>query len=376
MARCPTSRCSGPGLAVLAPPLSMRVGQTENARLGHDDPRGRLVVATVTMLSFAVALSILVGPRDADAQQPVKVAKIGMLSTASLEHPQARAGLDQFRQALGELGYVEGRNIVIEYRSADGRVERFPALAAELVRLNVDLIIVFSTPSALAARQATATIPIVAPTMQDPVRDGLVASLARPGGNVTGLTFLGSELVAKRLALLKEAIPGTSRVAILRHPRGLAEATAQEMVKEAEAAARRLGVQLQLVPAEAPKELASAFASMARWRADALIPLPSPMLFAERQQIVDLAAKHRLPAMYIGREFVDLGGLMSYGPSQFDLIRRGATYVDKILRGEKPADLPVEQPNRYELLINLKTAKALRLTIPPPLLLQADQVIE
>jgi putative ABC transport system substrate-binding protein len=299
-----------------------------------------------------------------------------MLSTTPLDHPQARAGLDEFRQALGELGYVEGRNVVIEHRSADGRIERFPALAAELIRLRVDLIIVFSTASAHAARQATHTIPIVVPTMQDPVRDGLVASLARPGGNVTGLTFLGSELVPKRLALLKEAIPGASRVAILRHPRGLAEATAEEMVKDAEVAARRLGVQLQLVQAEAAKDFDSAFASMARWRADALIPLPSPMLFAERQRIVDLAAKHQLPAMYIGREFVDVGGLMAYGPSQFDLIRRGATYVAKILRGAKPADLPVEQPTTFELVINLKTAKALGLTIPPSVLARADQVIE
>ena len=277
---------------------------------------------------------------------------------------------------MGELGYVEGRNIVIEHRSAEGRVERFPALAAEMVRLRVDLIVVFSTPSARAARQATSTIPIVAPTMQDPVRDGLVASLARPGGNVTGLTFLGSELVPKRLALLKEAIPGVSRVAVLWHPGGLAERTGQEMVKEAEAAARGLGVQLQLVRAEAPKDLDGAFSAMTRWRADAFVPLPSPMLFAERNRIADLAARHRLPAMYLGREFVDLGGLMAYGASQIDLIRRGATYVDKILRGAKPADLPVEQPNKYELVINLKTAKALGLTIPPSLLGRADQVIE
>ena len=323
-----------------------------------------------------LAGGFLAAPLAAEAQQAAKVLKIGMLSTTPLEHPQARAGLDQFRQALGELGYVEGRNIVIEHRSAEGRVERFPALAAEMVRLRVDLIVVFSTPSARAARQATSTIPIVAPTMQDPVRDGLVASLARPGGNVTGLTFLGSELVPKRLALLKEAIPGVSRVAVLWHPGGLAERTGQEMVKEAEAAARGLGVQLQLVRAEAPKDLDGAFSAMTRWRADAFVPLPSPMLFAERKRIVDLAARHRLPAMYLGREFVDLGGLMAYGASQIDLIRRGATYVDKILRGAKPADLPVEQPTKFELVINLKTAKALGLTIPPSVLQRADQVIE
>jgi ABC-type uncharacterized transport system substrate-binding protein len=323
-----------------------------------------------------LAGGFLAVPLAAEAQEAAKVPTIGMLSTTPLEHPQARAALGQFRQALGELGYVEGRNLVIEHRSAEGRVERFPVLAAEMVRLRVDLIVVFSTPSARAARQATSTIPIVAPTMQDPVRDGLVASLARPGGNVTGLTFLGSELVPKRLALLKEAIPGVSRVAVLWHPGGLAERTGQEMVNEAEAAARGLGVQLQLVRAEAPKDLDGAFSAIKRWRANAFVPLPSPMLFAERKRIVDLAARHRLPAMYIGREFVDLGGLMAYGANQFDLIRRGATYVDKILKGAKPGDLPIEQPTKFELVLNLKTAKALGLTIPPSLLQRADQVIE
>jgi putative ABC transport system substrate-binding protein len=325
----------------------------------------------LTSLAGAVA-----SPLGAPAQPSAKVARIGMLSTTSLEHPQLRAALDEFRQAMADLGHVESRNMVIEHRSAEGRVERYPALAAELVRLKVDVILVFSTPSARAARQATTTIPIVAPTMQDPVRDGLVASLARPGGNVTGLTFLGSELIPKRLALLKEAIPRVSRVVILSHPGGLAQQTGQEMVKEAEAAARGMGVQLHLVRAEAPNDLDGAFAAIARWRADAFLPLPSPMLFAERDRIVDLAARYRLPAMYLGREFVDLGGLMAYGPSQVDLIRRGAIYVDKILKGAKPADLPVEQPTKFEFVINLKTAKALGLTIPPALLARADQIIE
>jgi ABC-type uncharacterized transport system substrate-binding protein len=337
--------------------------------------RGSTVV-TLAKLRLAVAVCALATSLPAGAQSPEKVFKIGMLTTTRLEHPQARAGLEQFRQALGELGYVEGRNIVLELRTADGRIERFPALAGELVRVKVDLIVVFSTPSARAAKQASTTIPIVAPTMQDPVRDGLVASLARPGGNVTGLTFLGSELVPKRLALLKDAVPRVSRVAVLWHPGGLGERSAQEIVKEAEAAARALGVHLQVVRVEAPKDLDGAFFAMTQRRAEALILLPSPMLFAERQHIVDLAATHRLPAMYIGREFVDLGGFMAYGPSQSDLIRRGAGYVDKILRGAKPADLPVEQPNRYEFLINLSTAKALGLTIPPALLVRADQVIE
>jgi putative ABC transport system substrate-binding protein len=281
-----------------------------------------------------------------------------MLLTYSREHPEGRAGLDRFRQALRELGYVEGQNIVIEYRWAEGRVERFPALAAELVRLKVDLIVAAATPHARAAKQATTTIPIVVMAMQDPVKDGLVASLARPGGNVTGSTFLGPELVAKRLALLKEAVPKVSRVAGLWHIGGYAEHTRQDMVEEVESAARGLGVQLQLVGAEAPHDLASAFSAMARERVDALTVLPSPMFYGERRRIVDLAAKHRLPAMYNAREFMDLGGLMTYGANVLDLNRRAATYVDKILKGAKPADLPVEQPTRYELLINLKTAKA------------------
>ena len=341
---------------------------------GMTIPWARAASATVKGLSLAVAISVLAA--QAAAAQPAKLAKIGMLTTTSLEHPQAREGLDQFRQALAELGYVEGRNVVIELRSAEGRVERFPALAAKLVSLKVDLMLAFSTPSARAARQATTTIPIVVPTMQDPVRDGLVASLARPGGNVTGLTFLGSELLPKRLELLKETIPGVARVAVLWHPGGVSEHGGHEMMKEAEVAARRLGVQLHMVRVEAPDDLDKAFSTMGRWRADAFIPLPSPMLFAERGRIVDLAARRRLPAMYMAREFVDLGGLMAYGASQLDLIRRGATYVDKILKGAKPADLPVEQPNKYELVINLKTAKTLGLSISSRVLQRADQVIQ
>ena len=299
-----------------------------------------------------------------------------MLNVLAPEHPEARVLLDVFRQALGDLGYVEGRNFVIENRWADGKSERFPALAAELVRLKVDLIVAGATPQARAAKQATTTIPIVAWAMQDPVKDGLVASLARPGGNVTGLTFLGPELVAKRLALLKEAVPAVSRVAVLWHPSGYAERTRQDMAKEADDAARGLGVKLQFVGASVPNDLDGAFSAMIRGRAEALIVFPSPMLYGERSRIVALAAKHRLPATYNAREFADLGGLMAYGANIPDLVRRGATYVDKILRGAKPADLPVEQPTKYELVINLKTANALRLTIPHLVLTQADEVIK
>ncbi len=284
--------------------------------------------------------------------------------------------LEAFRQGLRERGYVEGQNIVIEYRSADGKIERFARLATELVRLKVDLIVAGNTPMARAAQQATTTIPIVAGAMGDPVGDGLVASLSRPGGNITGLTFLGPELVPKRLGLLKEAIPRISRVAALWHPGAFGERTTQDMLKETDAAARSLGVHLQLVEVRGPNELDRAFSTMTKERGEALMMFPSTMLFNERRRIVDLAAKSRLPAMYPARQFVELGGLISYGASLTDLTRRAAIYVDKILKGAKPADLPVEQPSKFELVINLKTAKALGLTIPPSLLGRADEVIQ
>ena len=319
---------------------------------------------------------LLAAPLAADAQQPAKVARIGFLVTASLESPEGRIAVDAFRQGLRERGYVEGENIVIEYRAADGRIERLPGLASELARLKVDLIVAGPTAGARAAQQATTTIPIVATVMGDPVGDGLVASLARPGGNITGLTFLGPELVPKRLELLKEALPKVARVAALWHPGAFSERTTRDMLKATEAAARTLGVQLQLVGVRSPDEFDRAFSTMIRERADALIMLPSPMLFAERRRIIDLAAKHRLPSMYNARESVELGGLIAYGTSITDLYRRGATHVDKILKGAKPADLPVEQPTKFELVINLKTAKALGLTIPQSLLLRADEVIQ
>ncbi len=277
------------------------------------------------VLFLTLALGILAVPLASDAQQPAKVARIGMLWT---ERPEARALLDVFRQGLREVGYVEGQNIVIEYRFAEGGVERYPAVAAELVRLNVDLILAPNTPAARAAKQATSTIPIVVALMGDPVGDGLVASLARPGGNITGTTFLGPELVAKRLQLLKEAVPGVSRVAVLWHPGAYGERTMSDIWKETEVAARALGVQLQLLEVRGPNDFDSAFSAMARERADALITLPSPMLFVEHRRIVDLAAKSRLPAMYQAREFVDAGGLMAYGANIPDLFRRAATYVD------------------------------------------------
>ena len=324
----------------------------------------------------AIASGLLAAPAAAGAQQARKVFRIGYLVLGSLESPEGRPSLDAFRQGLRERGYVEGRNIIVECRAADGRIELLPALATELVRLKVDLIVAGATPGARAARQASSTIPIVAPNMADPVQDGLVASLARPGANVTGSTFLGPELVPKRLALLKEVLPGASRIAVLWHPGAFGERTMNDMVKETEAAARTLGVQLQFAEVRRPDELDRAFFAMAGAHATALLVFPSVMLFNERRRIVALAARSRLPAMYQSRGFVELGGLIAYGASITDGYRLAAIYVDKILKGAKPGDLPVEQPTRYELVINLKTATALGLTIPPALLQRADQVIE
>ena len=323
-----------------------------------------------------LAGSLLAAPLGVDGQGAAKVARIGYLVLGSLESPETRTSLDAFRQGLRERGYVEGQSIVIEYRAADGKTERLPALAADLAGLKVDLIVAPATPGALAARRATSTIRIVSPNMADPVHDGLVASLARPGANVTGSTFLGPDLVPKRLALLKEALPAVSRIAVLWHPCAFGERTMKDMTKETEVAGRALGVQLQFVEARDPDALDRVFSAMGRERADALIVLPSAMLYNERRRLVALAARSRLPAMYQSRQFVELGGLIAYGASITDGYRRAATYVDKILKGARPGDLPVEQPTKFELIINLKTAKTLGLTIPLSLLQQADQVIE
>ncbi len=279
-------------------------------------------------------------------------------------------------QKLHELGYTEGQNVTIERRYGDWNFDRLSKQAAELVRLRVDVIVAFSTTAARAAKQATNTIPIVAGTMADPVGDGLVAGLARPGGNVTGTTFVCPELVAKRLGLLKEAVPGLFHLGGLWHPGAYGERTMKDMLTETEAVARALGMQLQLEQALDPNDIDIAFSAIVRERAGAVIVLPSPMFVGENRRIVDLAAKGRLPTMYQAREFVDAGGLMSYGTNLAELNRRSATYVDKILKGAKPADLPVEQPTKFEFVINLKTAKALGLEIPAQLLARADEVIE
>jgi putative ABC transport system substrate-binding protein len=283
---------------------------------------------------------------------------------------------EAFRQGLRELGYAEGENIIIEYRQADNKIERFPALASDLVSRGVDVILATNSLAGRAVHQATSTIPIVVPVMGDPVGDGLVASLARPGGNITGLTFLGPELLPKRLALLKEALPAVSRVAALWHPGAYGERTMKDMTRDTEAAARRLDVGLRLVAVQGPDDFARAFSEIAAERADALIVFPSPMLFTGLARIAQLAAEYRMPSMAMGREFAQFGGLMAYGASVADLHRRAAAYVDKILRGAKPADLPVEQPTQFELVINLKTAKTLGIALPPILVARADEVIE
>jgi ABC-type uncharacterized transport system substrate-binding protein len=328
----------------------------------------------LTGLAVVLGVSLTLAPLAADAQQAAKVPRIGYLVPNLAANPH---WLEAFRQGLRDLGYVEGRNLVIEYRSAEGKLERLPALAAELVALKVDVIVVGGTLVALAAKQATRTLPIVFAAVADPVSSGLVTSLAQPGGNVTGLSLLAPELVGKCLEQLKQAVPGVSRVAVLWQPGGgLGERTEKDMLKEAEVAALALGVRPQFVGARGPADFERAFSEMTRARAGALTMLGSPMFFNERRRLVDLAAKHRLPAVYPWREFVDAGGLMAYGANLADLSRRAATYVDKILKGAKPADLPVEQPTKFELVVNLKTAKALGLTIPQSVLGRADQVIE
>ena len=315
---------------------------------------------------------ILAAPLAADGQPTGKVHRIGYLSGSSAT--AVLRFVEGFRQGLRDLGWVEGQNIVIDYRFAEGRFDRLPDLAAELVRLKVEVIVAGPTPPAVAAKNATGTIPIVMYAVGDPVGQGLVASLARPGGNVTGLSFtVGSETFGKGLELLKETVPEVRRLAVLSNPANASHALAIENVK---VAARSLGVQLQLLEARGPEEFEGAFAAMAKERVAALLVPTDPVFFLHRARLAELAAKNRLPSVHSLREYVEAGGLMSYGPSLLDLLRRAATFVDKILKGAKPADLPVEQPTKFELVINLKTAKALGLTIPQSLLLRTDQVIE
>jgi putative ABC transport system substrate-binding protein len=320
-----------------------------------------------------ITVALLAAPLAGEGQQAGKVPRIGYLALNPAANPHLH---EAFRQGLRDLGYVEGRNVVIEYRSAEGKRERLPALAAELVALKVDVIVAPGNLAAVAAKRATRTLPIVFAAVADPVTSGLVTSLAQPGGNVTGSANLHAELVGKCLEQVKQAVPGASRVTVLWQPDAQGERMGKDILKGAEVVARALGVQLQFVEARGPADFERAFSEMTRARADALTVLPSAMFINERRRLVDLAAKNRLPAVYPSRDSVDAGGLMSYGPDLPDVFRRAATYVDRILKGAKPGDLPVEQPTKFELVINLKTAKALGLTIPQSLLQRADQVIE
>jgi putative ABC transport system substrate-binding protein len=319
-----------------------------------------------------LAGGLVATPRASEAQQTPKVPKLGILSTNSQASTSTQ--IEAFRQGLRERGYVEGQNVVIEYRFADGEPARLPKLAAELVGLKVDLIVTGGTSPTRAAQQATKTIPIVMTIGGDPIASGFISSLAKPGGNITGLTQMAGELGGKRLELLKEAFPRISRVAVLVDPASTAQGTISSGTRTA---AEALGVKLLALELRGPNpDLDAVFRTATRERAGALLITGGAAQSLHRKRVVDLAAKSRLPAMYASREFVDAGGLMAYGPSVADLFRRAATYVDKILKGAKPGNLPVEQPTKFELVINLKTAKALGLTIPPSVLGRADEVIQ
>jgi putative tryptophan/tyrosine transport system substrate-binding protein len=322
-------------------------------------------------LIITLALGLLMAPLLADAQSPAHVHRIGVLSSLGTT-PGRDPFVEAFLEGMRALGYVEGQNLVIEYRGTEGQYERFPDFAAELVRLQVDVLLVGPTPAALAAKDATTTIPIVMAGVANPVESGLVASLARPGGNITGLAVLLPELFGKQLEFLKAVLPTVSHVAVLSNPANPGHALE---VRAVDVAAQALGVQLHLVEVRGPEAFDSAFAAMTSAHAGALLVSGDALFLHHRSRLAELAATSHLPTMYNGREFVEAGGLLSYGPSRRDTRRRAATYVDKILKGAKPADLPVERPMKFELVINLKTAQALGLTIAPTLLFQADELI-
>jgi putative ABC transport system substrate-binding protein len=321
----------------------------------------KIFVLALSAILFAVYVPV-------EAQQPNKIPRIGYLSSGS-----ASIRTEAFRQGLRELGYIEGKNITIEYRNAEGKIERYSDLASDLVSLKVDVIFVPSTPGALAAKNATKTIPIVFTSVGDPVGNGLVASLARPGGNITGLSTLAPDLSGKELELLKETVPKVSRVAVVYNPDNPGKTSS---LRETEVAARALRLQLQPLEVRDPSDIEPAFQAARREKTGALIVLRDVVTIGQTKRIVELALKNQLPAIYGDRDFVDAGGLMSYGPNMSDLFRRAAVYVDKILKGAKPADLPVEQPTKFEFIINLKAAKQIGLTIPPNVLARADKVIK
>jgi putative ABC transport system substrate-binding protein len=323
-----------------------------------------------TIISFALTALFYALCASAEAQQPKKVPRIGYLSAASASAMVPRA--NAFRQGLRELGYVEGKNILIEYQYADGKLDRLPALAAELVRLNVDIIVSGGPAATRPGREATSTIPIIMAQDGDPVGNGFVASLAQPGGNITGLSTVAPEMSGKRLELLKEIIPKLSRVAVFGNS---SDPGTARVLKETELAAAAFGLKLQYIEVVSLADIETAFRSASKGRADAVLLIPNPILTPHRALVADLAVKSRLPVIY-DTQYVEAGGLMTYGVNLPDLDRRAATYVDKILKGAKPADLPVEQPTKFEFIINLKAAQQIGLTIPPNVLVRADRVIK
>jgi ABC-type uncharacterized transport system substrate-binding protein len=319
----------------------------------------------------ALAVTLAMCGARAEAQQPKRVPQIGYLGGSSLSAIPAR--IEAFRQSLRELGYVEGKNIVIDWRWAEGKVDRLPALAAELVRLKVDVIVTGTPQATRSAKQATVTVPIVMAFDDDPVGSGFVASLARPGGNITGLSSLSPELSGKQLELLKEVLPKLSRVAVLGD---VTRPGIPQALREINLAADAFRVQVQYLEVRGPKDIEPAFRAASNEHADAVLVLGSPVLNSQRKQVLELVVKSRLPAIYPRPEYVEDGGLVFYGVSYTELYRRAATYVDKILKGAKPADLPVEQPTKFELIINLKTAKQIGVTVPQKVLARADKVIK
>jgi putative ABC transport system substrate-binding protein len=331
----------------------------------------RLVVTQPATAVVVLLLSVSLG--TAAAQPSEKVPRVGYPNPGSSSDPVRQRRLEALRQGLRELAYVEDRNIALELRWAEGQYDRYPARAADLVRSKVDVIVAWSGAATRAAQEATRTIPIVMALVNDPVGSGLVASLARPGGNVTGTTVMAPDVVGKRFELLKELFPKVSRVAVLRHPDNPASAS---LLREAEVAARAVGVRLQILGVRNSAEVDSAFAAMTRERAGAFMYLPDALFDNQQRQILELAAKRHLPAIVGNRQYAEAGALMAYGPDFLALERRAATYVDRIPKGAKPADLPVEQPTKFELVPNLRTAKALGLTFPSSILVRADSVIE
>jgi ABC-type uncharacterized transport system substrate-binding protein len=322
------------------------------------------------VFGFALSAMLFALSLSAHAQQPKKIPRIGVLAGGSA--PSVAARVEAFRRGLRDLGYVEGKNIIIDYRYADGKSDRLPALAAELLRLKADILVTTGSFSTRAAKQTAAAIPIVMANDDDPVGSGFAASLARPGGNITGLSTLSPEVAGKRLELLKEIVPKLTRVAFVGD---VTRPGAAQALREMNVVADAFGIQMQYVEARTTNDIETAIRAAIKERADALLLLGSPVLNSRRKEIAELAVKAQLPAIYPNWDFVDDGGLMSYGVSYVDLSRRAATYVDKILKGAKPADLPIEQPTKFELVINLKAAKQIGLTIPPNVLARADRVV-